>query len=255
MWRGRLGLVILTGLGWVNAVTGAGTDVWQTGLNLGATLTEGNAESQQWNLGVLTEGERPGLGAIRAGLEGHYAENKPRRAADAAAEDTGRERVTTMNKALGFINVQKELPRHWFAALDLAGLHDDLAEIAYRVTLSPGLGYHLLKTETRTLLLETGPAYIWDKVAGAREEYLAWRLAQRFEQQVSESARIWQSLEYLPKADDFSAALLNAELGAEAALNQRLNLRLVVQHRYDSEPGANLEKNDLIVLAGIGWTL
>ena len=59
----------------------------------------------------------------------------------------------------------------------------------------------------------------------------------------------------MPQAEDFDDYLLNAELGVEAALNSHVNLRTVLQNRYDNTPGEGLEKNDLALITGIGVSL
>ena len=103
--------------------------------------------------------------------------------------------------------------------------------------------------------MEVGPAYVWEKVSGVTDNYLALRLGERFDYAISDTAKIWQSLEYLPKADDFGDYLLNVEVGAEAAMNSTMSLRLVLQNKHDSTPGDGLEKNDLVLIGGIGVTL
>jgi hypothetical protein len=83
----------------------------------------------------------------------------------------------------------------------------------------------------------------------------------------SDKAKIWQSAEYLPKANDFGDYLLSAEVGAEAAMNSRVSLRIVLQDKYDSTPaivladkndsasGSALNANDLTLIAGVAIKL
>ena len=99
--------------------------------------------------------------------------------------------------------------------------------------------------------LDAGPAYIWEDVAGVTDDYVAMRFGQRLEHAFSETANAWQSAEYIPKADDFEDFLLNLEVGAEAALSSRLNLRVVLQNKHDSTPGESLKKNDLVLIGGL----
>ena len=66
-------------------------------------------------------------------------------------------------------------------------------------------------------------------------------------------ARIWQSVEYLPKVDEFGNYVLNAELGLEAALTEKLSLNTFVQDTYRSEPAAGREENDLKWVTGIKY--
>ena len=139
--------------------------------------------------------------------------------------------------------------------MDVSALYDDIAKVDYRVILNPGLGAYLVKHDRLTFSVEAGPAYVIEKVDGETDDYLALRLAERIDFTLSPTAKVWQSAEYLPKIDDFDAYLLNAELGVEAALNSRLNLRVVLQDKYNSTPAGGLDKNDVALIAGISVAL
>jgi len=213
-------------------------------LSVGATLTDGNSETMQANGSLVTEGEKEGLGSVRAGIEGNYGESTV----------DGEDEKTVENVRI-FANVKKTITPLTFASLDGSVLHDDIAQIDYRATLAPGLGAYLIKNDRQSLFVEAGPAYVWEKVAGVSDDYLALRFAERYELAISKTSRVWQSLVYMPTADDFDDYLLNAEIGAEAALNAMLSLRVVLQDKYDSTPGAGLEKNDLTLIAGVSLSL
>ena len=49
----------------------------------------------------------------------------------------------------------------FYSYLRLEALHDAVADVEYRVTLSPGAGYHAIKNATTRLSFEAGPAVIW----------------------------------------------------------------------------------------------
>ena len=96
---------------------------------------------------------------------------------------------------------------------------------------------------------------MWEKVDGANNDYLALRFAERYSCQATKTAKLVQSLEYVPEAEDFDNYLLTGEIGVEAAMSERLNLRVVVQDKYDSTPAANAECNDVSLIAGVGLSL
>ena len=230
------------------------TNKFKTSLSSGVTLTDGNSKTMQANASLITEGKKEGLGSVRVGVEASYGETTV-----ATEDDTeglvGERKDTTVNNAKAFANAKKTISSRTFGSMDATLLTDDIADIKYRATIGPGLGGYLVKNEKTSLSSEIGPSYVWEEVAGVSDDYFAIRFAERFEQVLSPTAKIWQSAEYLPKADDFSDYLLNAEVGVEAAMTTRVNLRLVLQDKYDSTPGVNLEKNDLTLIAGIGVKL
>ena len=86
-------------------------------------------------------------------------------------------------------------------------------------------------------------------------DFFALRLGQTYERALSDTAKVWQTLEILPEIEDFGNVLLNAEIGIESAITDRLNLRLVLQDRYDAETPDDVEENDLSIIAGLGYSL
>lgn len=228
----------------VQAEEAAKPAAFATKLSAGLTLADGNSESLQANASLISEGEKQGLGSVRAGIEANYGET---------TKDDVEE--TTINNARAFVNTRKTLSPLTFGVLDLSVLRDDIADVDYRVTVSPGLGAYAFKRDTCSLAFEAGPAYVWEKVGGVSDDYLALRFAERFTVAPSATSKLWQAVEYIPKASDFGDYLLSAEIGAEAALNARLNLRLVFQDKYDSTPAEGLEENDLVVIAGASVSL
>ncbi len=213
-------------------------------ISLGGTLTDGNSETLQANAALVTNGEKEGLGSLRAGVEANYGESA-----------VDRQTETTVENIRVFANVKKTLRPRAFASLDGSWLHDSIAQVDYRAIVAPGLGLYLVKSDSASLFIEAGPAYLWEKMAGASDDYLVLRLAERLEHAFGPTAKMWQALEYLPKGDDFGDYLLHAELGVEAAVNASVNVRLALQNKYDSAPAMDLEKNDFSLIAGISVSL
>ena len=228
-----------------------------TVLNAGLTLTDGNSETLAANVGLKTEGEQAGLGSVLAGAEFNYGEStvQTKTVDEAGVETVAEKDEKTVENAKLFANVKKTLSPRTFLSLDGTAAYDDVADIDYRATLGPGLGAYLVKNDQRELTLEAGPAYLWEKVGGARNDYLALRFAERYVCQALKNAKLVQSLEYLPEAEDFDNYLLVGEIGVEAAMSDRLSLRVVLQDKYDNTPAEGKERNDLSLIAGLGIKL
>lgn len=231
---------------------------FKTSLNAGLTMTDGNSDTLAANLALITEGEKAGLGSVIAGIEGNYGESTLSQST--TDEATGETTVTeesekTVENAKAYANVKKTLSPMTFASLDGSVLYDDIALIDYRALLTPGLGAYLVKNEKRTLALEAGPSYVWEKVDGLSDDYLALRVAERYTCQATETAKLVQTFEYVPEIEDFDNYLLTFEIGLEVAINSHLNLRIVLQDTYDNTPAQDTERNDLSLIAGLGFTI
>ncbi len=223
----------------------AGTNRWDRSLAVGVTLTDGNSQSTLATGSAKVERDWEHQ-AVRVGVDATYGKTQ-------TETDDGRkvDEVTAQN-VKGSANYKwKTNPVYYYG--DATLLHDKVSEVRYRLIVGPGVGIYLYEGKDARLGVEAGVAYVKeDMERTADDDYLAYRLGERYECRISATAKAWQSVEYLPKADDLGNYLLAAELGVEAALSARTNLRLVAQDKYDSEPADNLEKNDLIVTAGVG---
>lgn len=142
----------------------------------------------------------------------------------------------------------------WYGFLRGEGLHDGIADVNYRLTIALGAGYYAIKNERTTLALELGPGYVFERLSGVNNDYPSVRVGERFEHKLSKTARVWQSAEYLPDVSDFrDKYILNAEIGIEAALTDKMSLRSVLTDVYNSQPAPGRKKNDLKLITGINY--
>ena len=217
---------------------------FRNNLNLGLTLTDGNSETLLGNAAIVSEGTLAYSSSLRIGAEGNYGESR--------IHD---EKETTVENARAFANARKDVSKRWYTALNAAANYDNIAAIDYRALVGPAIGGYILRREKAILTAEVGPTYMWEKVDGVSDNFLALRLAERLEHKLSETAEIWQAAEFIPKAETFDDFLLNAEVGISAAMSARMQLRLVLQLKHDSTPADDLKKNDITLISGVGIQL
>lgn len=228
----------------VSAVFAADGVGFKTTLCAGATLGKGNSEALQANGSLLTEGDGNGLSSMRAGIEANYGQST---VADVKSTTVENERL--------FGNFKLAVSDRFFGYVDGAVMKDQIAKVDYRVTAGPGFGVYVVKNSNTTLSAEVGPSYLWEDVNDTSDSRLVLRVGERLTHAFSATAKVWQSVEYLPQETQFANYLLSAEIGIEAALNAHLNLRLVLQDKYNSQPPAGLVNNDLTLIGGIGVKL
>ncbi|MCX7817931.1 MAG: DUF481 domain-containing protein [Kiritimatiellae bacterium] len=212
---------------------------WSHTLSLGLNLSDGNTEVQRYNASWLSAW-RGTSAELRLLADYNYGESSGVRDVDNARAETG---------------LRRNLDAAWFVLANAGYQQDQVADVNYRWILSPGAGLRLLDRRTVRLTVEAGPAWLAEDVGGVRDRYWSLRVAERWELELGSGAKLWQSLEYLPAFDDLSDVLINAEFGAEAALNARVNLRLLVRDTYDRTPAAAREKNDVSVIGGLALKL
>jgi hypothetical protein len=168
---------------------------------------------------------------------------------------TDTEHNTTDQYVRGFAQWNHLFSKRFYAGLRLDGVYDDVAGIDYRFTLSPLVGYYLIKKPNIFLALEAGPSFIAEHLRGEEaDQYMGLRFGDRFEYKFFEGrARIWQTASYVPQVDDFNNYVLTVEVGIGTSLSKVLELRLVAYDEYDNEPAPGHKNNDFKLTAQIGY--
>ncbi len=125
----------------------------------------------------------------------------------------------------------------------------------YRFKASPLAGYYVIKNPKTSLAFEIGPSVVFEKFRGGDQKtYLGIRLGERWEQKISDRAKLWQSCEYIPQVDRWTEKyLIHAELGIQADVTTKIALRTVLQDMYDSYPSQGRKNNDLRLIAGVTY--
>jgi putative salt-induced outer membrane protein YdiY len=211
--------------------------VWKGSATVGLTMTRGNSDS------VLVTGKidierKSALNELILGLDGAYGE------ADGVKNYEGLH---------GFVQGNHFFTRRMFVFMRADGLHDRIKDINYRVALSPGAGYYLLRQTNLNFAIEAGPSVIFEKQDGLETIYAGWRLADRFEYRVNGTTRIWQTAEFIPQVDRFANFIINAEVGIETAITKKLGLQVYIQDNYVNQPAPGFKLNDVRLVSGVSY--
>ena len=211
---------------------------WETNASVGFTLTQGNNDTllatasilslKKWELNELSLSADGSLGEVE-GVKNNET-----------LRGTGQyNRLFTNDRT--------------FALLNLSALHDAIADVEFRGTVSPGLGHYFFKEDKFELSGELGPGFVYEKVGGITDHYLSLRAAESVKYQISERARLWQKLEYIPQVDHFENYLVIAEIGIDSDLTEKLGMRFTIQDVFDNEPAAGRKSNDLRVVSSLRY--
>jgi len=237
-----------------------GEPKWESSAGLSFAYASGNTENMLFtgNIGTERLGE---INEWRFGASAGYGESKPKDDGDPGTEEN-REQNTGF--ARGFGQYNRLFSERFYGLGRVEAIHDSIADIDYRIPLSVGAGYYFLKDEKFTLSADLGPGYVWEKLNSVSDEYATLRAGEQFEWKISESSRLWQTLEYTPQITDFANSVIQFEIGVESKLYGNLSMRLVAQDTYRthpaiiSDPGAPDElrrkHNDFRLLAGLQYT-
>lgn len=222
---------------------------WKSTVAAGVNLSRGNTRNTLLNGSAVSE-YKEGANEGRIGVEANYGET------EVTTTNNTKETRTNVENSKGFAEYRRLLDERDYAYAKGEVLNDDIANIDFRSVVGPGLGRYLLKSETQTLGVEAGVTYIHEKLAGvSADDYFSLRAAENYTLKESATSRLWESVECLPSLEGSGKFLLNAELGAEAAMNARLSLRIVAQDKYNSDPASGKKANDLQIIGGLTYRL
>jgi putative salt-induced outer membrane protein YdiY len=221
------------------------TSKWETVASAGATLTRGNSEAFLGTVSATTtrkwEHDQMDLGAMLT-----FGKNK-----DQATEVTSR----TADSYRGFAQYDRLFSEKVYGYARVEGLYDSIAAVNYRFTISPGAGYYVIKDKDMDLSFELGPGYVIQKLGGLRSSFATLRAGEKFHYNLSDRARVWETVEWLPKIEDFSNYIINAEVGVAADLNEAksFSISLVLQDVYNSVPAVGRKENDMKLVGGLNY--
>jgi len=212
---------------------------WKSSAALSVTLTRGNSDTMMVNGSVVSE-KKWSHNEISLGAGVTYGE-----------DDDG----VNASAITGFGQYNRLFTERFYGYARADALHDDIANIAYRVTLSPCAGYYVIKNEKITLSGEVGPGIVFEKLSNEdQRSYWTIRFGEKFTWKINERSRFWQTLDYNPKVDAWTEDyVLTAEAGVETDITKHLALRVVAQDVYRSRPAQDREENDFRLMAGVAY--
>ncbi len=131
-----------------NVIVLTNKPAWESSLGFGFTLTHGNSDTLLATGNIQTH-KKTLENEISLGADGAYGQNNS---------------VENVNNAHGFSQYNHLFSERFFGYLRADALHDEIADLEYRVTLSPGVGYYFLRQTNTTLAGEFGPAMVFERL-------------------------------------------------------------------------------------------
>ena len=139
-------------------------------------------------------------------------------------------------------------------------LRDRPANLSRRTSVGTGLGYHVFQTEELTWNVFTGLGYTHDRyveptdIGGTTRSswgYAELLLGQESNHRISETSTFRQRLVLFPNLRESGEYRAQFDAGLAVAINDRLSLTATLTYRYNSDPGVDIERSDVLFVTGI----
>jgi putative salt-induced outer membrane protein YdiY len=210
---------------------------WQSSVSAGLTLTRGNSQSMLFSADYLTVKKTP-FNEYSLGLAAAYGNQNDQE---------------TVNNYKAFGQWNHLFSERFFGYLRGDALRDVIADLDYRFTVGPGLGYYLIKATNTTLAAEAGVTEEFENLGGKDDAFTTVRLGERFERKFSDRARLWQTIELLPQVDKLDNYVVNFQIGIEASISKSFSLKTYLDDSYQNRPAAGRLKNDAKIVSGVTY--
>ena len=226
---------------------------WSGSLSLGATMASGN--SNTFNSNVNFYGAKLiGRDKIELILEGSYGETE--------SEQTGNDgTMSTVDivhdqQAMAFTQYEKRLGERYLAYPFIQMKHNKPAQLELRLMTGFGGGYYFIENEQTKFFTVAGAAYVREELTtDVTDDYGVFFCALLHELALSDTSRMSESIEFLPKMEDIGDYRLRASASIETDIWSNISLKFTVKDEYDSEPPEGVEENDLSLSTSLVFTL
>lgn len=203
---------------------------WSQSLSLGLNLSRGNTENTQFNTRYDAKRKREhDVLSLKA-------------AANFGEDDVQKNTDNYLLEA----QYNRNITKRFFWLINGSYEVDNIADLDYRILLTPGLGYKVIAKEGHTWDVEAGLGYRSEKYdTTSSEDSVAYRLAEKWDYKLSETSSLWHSAELSGDVDEGENYVLKAVIGIQSKVAGNLSLKSYVENKYNNAPANNNKKNDI----------
>jgi putative salt-induced outer membrane protein YdiY len=207
------------------------TPVYTGNLGGGFALTGGNTETRNFNLTAAFLRDPKSRNVIKANVAYLRGDQNDVLAVDRTALSL-RDEYTVSGRTFVFGQVEY--------------LRDQFKDIIFLWAPTGGIGYKLFSTDSTEFILDGGAGGVIEKNPGINSSTSGSLVTgQRFQQRISSTATLRQSLSTIFKTSDFNDSLTNFAVGIVTTIVGNLELKLEFIDSYKNKPPTlDIKKND-----------
>lgn len=216
------------------------TPLWQGTVGAGLSLTSGNADTSNFNLGFDLVRDPSTRNLIKA--EGLYLRGS-------------NDGETIVNRSALGVRDEYAYSERTFLFGQVDYLRDTFKSIDYLLAPTAGIGRKLYVTDVALLSVDGGMGVVWEKNPGF--ELLtsgAVTAGQHFDLRLSETASFTQSITALWKMNDFNDGLYTFRVGLVTSITPRTQLSIEFLDSFKNRPPTpDIKKNDVAIVTTFSY--
>lgn len=210
-------------------------DKWEISGLLASSFAAGNSESTSLGFG-LSGRYRLEDKQSAFNLNGNYARNQLGTSAQLLALDAF---------------TQQHWRRPWFRGWRLDTVHDDIADLRVRTSVSHYYGRDLYKSERSLISIELGPSAVFEDKGGDADIYMAVYANLKAERKLSANSEVFAEINSLTAIDNIDRVVVITRLGWAHRLSDRIKFKAVFRKSFDNNPALMRDQIDTQLVTGL----
>lgn len=164
------------------------------------------------------------------------------------------EATTTRAEVLGGGQYDYFFTKRLYGLANASAEHDRVEGVDYRIISGVGLGYQFYDTEDLVFGVDAGPSYVHETFEdGTKNDYLAARVGWNLEAVLVPNVSFFHRAQLFPSLTPVGDFLGKTQTGLRAKLIGGLFGEGKVLWDYNSSPGEDRSRQDVIYQVGVGW--
>jgi hypothetical protein len=219
------------------------TDFWSSFFDVGISLTRGNADS----LNVALQGS-----AIREAPKNKFTTHGEY---VVAKSTTAGVTSTTANATRGRLHDEISLTDRVFVFASSDFEHNPIQLLDFRYVLDGGVGYHVIKTMTKTFDLFGGGSYKHDAFStGLTVKSAQALVGEEFDYKLNDRSALSERMTFYPNLSQRGEYYLTLDSTASTRLYRWISWQVTFSDRYLTNSVPGTKKNDLLLTTGLRMT-
>ena len=212
---------------------------WRGNVTVGGNWQDGNSETMNISTSAL---------AVRRTEKDRFRINFLYK----LTEDSGQR---TAENTYGQLKYDYFMSPQWYLYLNVDMLSDEFQDINFRTSVGPGVGYQIWEEDDKALNFEAGVSYTTeDRDLGEDTDWVSARLAADFLYRLFERVIFTDQFVIYPNLDDTGEYTLRNEAAFITDIGASWALRLSNIWERNSNPGPDVEEDDLTWILGLQYT-
>lgn len=211
---------------------------WNSSIGAGLALTGGNTDTQNYNFSFSTKYDPKTRIVFKS---------------DALFLRGSANGETQVDRATAAARGEYSLSDRTFTFAEVSYLRDPFKDIDYLIAPVAGVGYRIIKSDTRNLTVDgAAGVQMESNDTFGRSTSGALKAGEDFDWALSPTSKLTQKFSALWKTDDFGDALYHFDAGLATSILTRIELKIAYAYDHKSRPaGAGVKKGDSALFAAL----